>query len=126
MVELLSLARTKAVAMRVRFYRMVSAGLLLLSFIQLALVLERVWAAFEKRYKFDWDPAVSIYLNRETTWLFYLCSFVLIGACIGLLPIAKRFRPEEEVKLPVATYVLICGVLIFTFLALSPLASFTS
>jgi uncharacterized membrane protein (DUF485 family) len=110
-----------------RLYRLLSNVLLLLGLIQLSLVIERVWAALEKRRKFDWDPTVAIYLNPDTALIFYLGSLVLVLCCFAVPWLAKRTTPQERhVSFPVAIYVVVSGLLIFTLLAISPFARFTS
>jgi hypothetical protein len=95
---------------------------LVLASIELVLVLERAGAALFKAYKFDFDGASPIILNRETVLAFFVAAALLLAICLFGIVVSKKTEPSAAKLLRASVAINITGAVIVTLLLVSPLA----
>jgi hypothetical protein len=96
-------------------------GLVLASF-QLVLVLERAGAALFKAYKFGFDGASPIILNRETVLFFFVVATVFLVICLLGILVSKKQDPCAEKLFRASVALNITGAVIVTLLLVSSFA----
>lgn len=95
---------------------------LVLGFIELALVLERAWAALFKAYKFDFDGLSPIILNRDTVLAFFVAAALFLGACLVGVLVSKKQELRVAKLFRVSVALNVTAAVIVTLLLASPLA----
>jgi hypothetical protein len=95
---------------------------IVLASIELVLVLERAGAALFKAYKFDFDGASPIMLNRETVLVFFVVATVFLGVCLIGILVSKKQDPCAEKLFRASVALNITGAVIVTLLLVSSFA----